>query len=154
MSKDAYTIGEIARIYHIGTDTIRYYERKGLLEPVRGENGYRYYSGQSIWRMNVIRNLRGLGFSVDRIRDYFQNRTARTTEALLREELPGGAYLSIFYRGPTQSRRYLDCLRDHARARGLELAPPFLEIIWQDIHTAADPEEFISEVQARIREEA
>ena len=41
MSKDAYTIGEIARIYHIGTDTIRYYERKGLLEPVRGENGYR-----------------------------------------------------------------------------------------------------------------
>ncbi len=262
MSKDAYTIGEIARIYHIGTDTIRYYERKGLLKPVRGENGYCYYSGQSIWRMNVIRNLRGLGFSVDRIRDYFQNRTARTTEALLREELslidarldqltrlrqsvlgqledlqavrdipldeirrqdlpprrafaiyrdysrdeetdllmkqlaehgggqvgltgnqrlavlisperegevfrgvllfdprgdqelPGGAYLSIFYRGPTQSRRYLDCLRDRARARGLELAPPFLEIIWQDIHTAADPEEFISEVQARIREEA
>ena len=54
--RGTYTIGEIAELYHIGTDSIRYYERKGLLEPVRGENGYRYYSAQSIWRMNVIRS--------------------------------------------------------------------------------------------------
>lgn len=82
-----YTIGELSRLYHIGTDSIRYYERKGILQPVRGENGYRYYSARSIWRMNVIRNLRSLDFPVERIRAYFQNRTARTTEDLLREEL-------------------------------------------------------------------
>lgn len=82
-----YTIGELSRIYHIEIDTIRYYKEKGIIEPVRGANGYRYYSSQTIWRMNVIPNLRSLGFSVDRIRDYFANRTVDTTKALLNEEL-------------------------------------------------------------------
>ena len=36
-----YTIGEIAKLYHLGVDTIRYYEEKGILKPNRGENGYR-----------------------------------------------------------------------------------------------------------------
>ena len=34
-----YTIGEIAKLYHLGVDTIRYYEEKGILKPNRGENG-------------------------------------------------------------------------------------------------------------------
>ena len=82
-----YTIGEISRLYHLGIDTIRYYEEKGLLEPLRGENGYRYYSDKTIWRMNVITNLRSLGFPVERIREYFSVRTADSTRALLGEEL-------------------------------------------------------------------
>ena len=84
--RGTYTIGEIAELYHIGTDSIRYYERKGLLEPVRGENGYRYYSAQSIWRMNVIRSLRDLGFPVERIGAYLRDRTLENTEEMLREE--------------------------------------------------------------------
>lgn len=31
-----YTIGEIAKLYHLGVDTIRYYEEKGILKPNRG----------------------------------------------------------------------------------------------------------------------
>ena len=84
---DVYTIGEIAKLYHIGTDSIRYYERKGLLEPIRGENGYRYYDARCIWRMNVIRSMRSLGVPVERICTYFQKRTAQTTEEMLREEM-------------------------------------------------------------------
>ena len=88
MTKERYyTIGEIAKMYHLGVDTLRYYEEKGILEPIRGQNGYRYYDSQSIWRMNVITNLRNLGFSVTRIRDYFQNHTVETTQELLCEEL-------------------------------------------------------------------
>ena len=42
MTKERYyTIGEIAKMYHLGVDTLRYYEEKGILEPIRGQNGYR-----------------------------------------------------------------------------------------------------------------
>ena len=85
--RERYTIGAFARLYGVGTDTLRYYEEKGLLTPERGDNGYRYYTAGSVWRMNVILNLRRLGFSVERIRTYFLDRTVNTTASLMEEEL-------------------------------------------------------------------
>lgn len=85
--QSSFKIGELARLYGIGADTIRYYEEQGLLSPGRGENGYRQYSLHDIWRMNVIRDLRGLGFSVERIRAYLQNHSVESTCTLLEEEL-------------------------------------------------------------------
>lgn len=82
-----FKIGELSRLYDIGTDTIRYYEDQGLIHPVRGENGYRLYRIQDIWRMNVIRDLRGLGFPVAKIREYLENRSIESTRTLLEEEL-------------------------------------------------------------------
>lgn len=82
-----FKISELSRLYDIGTDTIRYYEDQGLIHPVRGENGYRLYRIQDIWRMNVIRDLRGLGFPVARIREYLKNRSIESTRTLLEEEL-------------------------------------------------------------------
>ena len=67
--------------------------------------------------------------------------------------VPGGDYLSVFYRGPTDSRRHLDQIRRYAGERGLTLLPPFLEVIWVDVHTVTDPAEFVSEVQARVAPE-
>ena len=37
--KQYYTIGEISKIYQIGTDSLRYYEKLGILSPRRGANG-------------------------------------------------------------------------------------------------------------------
>ena len=65
--KKKFRIGEISRLYHVGVDTIRYYERIGLIHPERTESGYRLYSQQDIWRLNVIRDLRQLGFPTDAI---------------------------------------------------------------------------------------
>ena len=39
--KDHYTIGEIGKLFHIGPDSLRYYEKLGILSPGRGDNGYR-----------------------------------------------------------------------------------------------------------------
>lgn len=264
MTKERYyTIGEIAKMYHLGVDTLRYYEEKGILEPIRGQNGYRYYDSQSIWRMNVITNLRNLGFSVTRIRDYFQNHTVETTQELLCEELgviaekinewtnlqkmvqeqvrtirqaqaleigkvrsleleprkafeirkdystdedmdllmmqllaqnhrkiymignnrmasvmsedddngsngdnalfksavmfdeegdidiPGGTYLSVCYHGVTDSLRQADIIRAYAAEHRIVLKPPFMDLMWIDVHISADPAEYISEVQVR-----
>ncbi len=85
--QSTFKIGELARLYGIGADTIRYYEEQGLIQPRRGENGYRLYSIHDIWRMNVIRDLRGLGFPVERIRVYLQEHSMESTLSLLEEEL-------------------------------------------------------------------
>lgn len=85
--KKFYTIGELAKLYGLGVDSIRYYEEKGLLSPIRGENGYRYYNLASIWRMSTITDLRGLGFSVEQIGKYFENHNAAAADELLTREL-------------------------------------------------------------------
>ena len=38
--KKYYTIGDISKLYGIGADSLRYYERKGILHPIRGSNGF------------------------------------------------------------------------------------------------------------------
>lgn len=85
--KKYFKIGEISELYHIGTDAIRYYEKIGILRPKRGENQYRLYRMEDIWRLNVIRELRELGFSMERIGTYLKDHTISTTRAMLEEEL-------------------------------------------------------------------
>lgn len=85
--KQYFKIGEISRLYQISVDSLRYYEELGLLTPKRGENGYRLYCLNDIWRLNVIRDLRSLGFPMEQIRDYLNDRSIHKTERLLRDEL-------------------------------------------------------------------
>lgn len=85
--KKYFKIGEIAKLYHIGTDSLRYYEKLGILKPTRGDNQYRLYHTEDIWRLNVIRELRELGFSMERIGAYLKNHTIDKTKYLLWDEL-------------------------------------------------------------------
>lgn len=85
--KDSFKIGEISKLYKIGPDSLRYYEELGILTPKRGPNGYRQYSTSDLWRINVIRDLRELNFSMDKIKEYLDDRSIESTEALLQEEL-------------------------------------------------------------------
>lgn len=86
MVKDFYKIGEISRLYGIGADSLRYYEELGILRPRRDVNGYRLYSIQDISRLNIIRDLRRLGFSMGRIKEYLDRQSVRSTLELLEEE--------------------------------------------------------------------
>ncbi len=81
-----FKIGEISRLYHIGVDSLRYYEEIGIISPKRAESGYRLYSVNDIWRLNVIRDLRELGFSMTRIKQYLDYHNTESTLALLQEE--------------------------------------------------------------------
>lgn len=58
-------IGEASRRSGVGIETIRYYERRGVVpEPGRGPNGRRLYSPDDIARLRFIRRCRDLGFSL------------------------------------------------------------------------------------------
>lgn len=67
---DYVTIGRLAADAGVGIDTVRHYEREGLLAaPARSESGYRRYDLASAMRLRFIRRARELGFSLDDIRD-------------------------------------------------------------------------------------
>jgi len=62
------TIGRVAKQADVGIDTIRFYERRGLLpEPQRTESGYRLYPPATVTRLHFIRRAKALGFSLDEI---------------------------------------------------------------------------------------
>jgi DNA-binding transcriptional MerR regulator len=57
--------GELAKLAGISSDSLRYYERRGLLPlPARAENGYRRYPRTALDRVLLIRRALGLGISV------------------------------------------------------------------------------------------
>ena len=49
-----YKIGEIAALYGISTDILRYYEELGILVPRRAPNGYRIYRTEDLWCLNAV----------------------------------------------------------------------------------------------------
>lgn len=62
-------IGQLARESGVRTDTIRYYERLGLIQPEgRSEAGYRLYSKKSVRLVQFIRRAKGLGFKLEEAR--------------------------------------------------------------------------------------
>ncbi len=64
------TIGELARKAEVNIETIRYYERRGLLpEPPRSSSGYRQYSLEAVARIQFIKHAKELGFSLKEILD-------------------------------------------------------------------------------------
>ena len=81
--KEYYTISEITEMFGFGADSLRYYERKGLLNPKRGENQYRYYSDRELFRLNIIRSLRDIDLPVEQIGEFMENRTIQTTLDML-----------------------------------------------------------------------
>jgi MerR family copper efflux transcriptional regulator len=62
------TIGELASAAKVGVETVRYYEREGILpEPERTKAGYRQYTDDDLWRLNFIRRGKALGFTLREI---------------------------------------------------------------------------------------
>jgi Hg(II)-responsive transcriptional regulator len=69
----AMKIGEVAKRSGIGIETIRYYEREGLLqEPERRPSGYRQYDESTIQRLEYISRAKALGFTLAEIRELLE----------------------------------------------------------------------------------
>ena len=61
VSQESMRIGELARRVGVSTDTVRFYERQGLLpRPARAVNGYRLYSPADAEHLRLLVDLRGL----------------------------------------------------------------------------------------------
>ncbi|GAC1368559.1 MAG: Hg(II)-responsive transcriptional regulator [Ktedonobacteraceae bacterium] len=73
-------IGQVARRAGVGIETVRFYEREGLLdEPPRRPSGYRQYSAQVVTRIRFIKRAQQLGFSLKEITELLQLRVDAET---------------------------------------------------------------------------
>ena len=106
--RDLYQIHELAKLFGLHPDTLRYYEEKGLLHPERRENGYRVYHIQDICALNIIRAQRELGVPVEEIGAYLDRRSVAETLSFLdrQEELLERKMAELMeMRGETRDRR-------------------------------------------------
>jgi MerR family mercuric resistance operon transcriptional regulator len=63
-----YTIGQLAKAANVNLETIRYYERRGLVpEPPRNSSGHRQYSDDAVVRTKFIKRTQVLGFTLREI---------------------------------------------------------------------------------------
>ena len=70
------TTGEVARACGVSADTIRYYEKHGVIASVRAANGYRAYPDDVVRRVSILRRALAIGFSVEDVAGFFRQRTA------------------------------------------------------------------------------
>jgi MerR family transcriptional regulator, copper efflux regulator len=69
-AKKPMTIGQVAKLASVGVETIRFYEREGLLiKPKRKESGYRMFDADVVNRIRFIKSVKELGFSLKEIRE-------------------------------------------------------------------------------------
>jgi Hg(II)-responsive transcriptional regulator len=70
MAMQTLTIGQLADAAGVNVQTVRYYERRGLLpEPPRTAAGYRTYPASDVARIGFIRRAQGLGFTLKEIEE-------------------------------------------------------------------------------------
>ena len=82
-------IGEFSRLMQVTVKTLRHYEQKGLLIPEEIDpwTGYRYYGVGQMLRLNSIRQLQRLGFSLEEIKDLFEGESHVPSIELLTEKI-------------------------------------------------------------------
>ncbi len=73
----ALNIGSLAKQAEVNIQTIRYYERRGLLpEPERTASNYRVYAGDTLQRVRFIKRAQELGFTLSEIKELLELRAS------------------------------------------------------------------------------
>lgn len=85
--KRRYRIGEISKLFGIGQDSLRHYERLGILKPHRTANGYRVYDLNDMYKLSIIKDLRRLDMPMAQIGAYLNDQSLAKTEEMLTREL-------------------------------------------------------------------
>ena len=122
------TIGELASVAGVHVETIRYYEREGILpEPPRTPSGYRQYGETDRWRLAFIQRGKALGFSLKDIAELLGAGEDRTVDEVRRIAAARLAHLDAELAARKQTReqlaRLIETCATGADADCLELAP-------------------------------
>lgn len=63
------TIGVLAKQANVGVETVRFYERKGLLVQPQKTGGFRHYKSEDVRRIRLIKRMQEIGFTLEEIKD-------------------------------------------------------------------------------------
>lgn len=86
--KNLFSIGEVAKMFHLSVSSLRHYENIGLVLPeyISPESGYRYYGTEQFEILNTIRYLRALDMPLSEIENFLENRDINCMEEKLRQQ--------------------------------------------------------------------
>lgn len=124
------TTGQVAREAGVNVETIRFYERKGLLqEPPRLASGYRQYGPEAVRRVLFIKRAQDLGFTLKEIAELLALRVEHDTQCADFCELADGKIAAIREKIRTldRMRTVLADLTSACRERKLSGPCPILE---------------------------
>lgn len=83
-----FSIGEMAKLFHLNIRTLRYYDELGILKPehVNPETNYRYYSTNQFERLNTIKYLRALDVPLEQIAGFLEEKEVATILSIFEEQ--------------------------------------------------------------------
>lgn len=83
------SIGEMAKLRGVTVDTLRHYDKIGLLKPfhIDPETGYRYYSISQYEVLGTIKELRSIGFSLEEIKQFLTDRNVKKSVQSLQKSM-------------------------------------------------------------------
>lgn len=133
------TIGQLASDSGVGVETVRFYERRGLVpEPPRTASGYRQYGDEAVDRVRFIRRAKELGFTLQEIQSLLDLRTdtaARCAE--VREQIAAKLEdVAARIRDLKRVERGLRRLERHCESADPAGDCPTLDRLWRGV---ADP---------------
>nr|WP_240967986.1 MerR family transcriptional regulator [Paenibacillus aquistagni] len=81
-----YSIGQAAKICNISIQTLRYYDKIGLMKPseIDRSSGYRYYSNLDILHIKIVQDMKSLDFSLEEIRHALQSGSLNRIKGLMK----------------------------------------------------------------------
>ncbi len=129
------TTGKLAKDSGVNVETIRYYERRGLLpRPPRKTSGYRLWPSDTVKRIRFIKHAQELGFSLREISELLSLRTDKTTSCseikrIAEEKI---ADIDQRIRSLMKIRKALKRLSEICPGRGPVSECPILEALEED----------------------
>jgi len=109
----AWTIGRLAKTTGTAVETVRYYEKIGLLPaPPRTDGNYRSYDEEALKRLSFVRRARELGFSLEQVRTLLDLADDRTRPCCEVDELATGQLRDV-------ERKIADLMALHGRLSDL-----------------------------------
>ncbi|HHB11982.1 MAG TPA: MerR family transcriptional regulator [Chromatiales bacterium] len=126
------SIGRLSRATGVGVETLRYYERRGLLQPEgRTAAGYRRYRPEAVRRLRFIRRAQALGFSLEEIRELLRlsddpGADAARVKSLTREKI---ADIQRRIRDLERMKQSLEVLAERCPGHGPTATCPILEAL-------------------------
>jgi Hg(II)-responsive transcriptional regulator len=134
---ESLTIGKLARLAEIGVETVRFYEREGLIaEPPRRRSGYRQYPEETVHRLRFIRRAKELGFTLREIKELLGLRVDPSSDATCDAVRKLAEEKIADVRGRIRTLQRMEAvltrLADSCRNRAVTSECPILEVLRQE----------------------
>jgi MerR family mercuric resistance operon transcriptional regulator len=132
MKEQHFTIGKVASVAGVGIETIRFYEREGLIPPPpRRDSGYRQYPPATIDRIRFIKRAKDLGFTLAEIKEFLNLSVGKGTICtdVKRKALEKLKEVDAKIADLKRIKRALNLITNQCREKGSASECPILEAL-------------------------